>query len=446
MDASDYTQLPVATIPALVSTGITILYFVLKLLNYLTGAKPGAPNRKETKRRTDQEGQPKQGSDQGGRCQSKIHEQTQRHSGQERYGEWWNPSPTGPIFLRGPGEDIPLHAQRDAPEHNDMPSLRTNDERLSSRGSTGTSPLTCQGSASSFDVSAGLCQQGTGQSNTMNEQSPCHGRTGIQDEPTTTQPTTRNNAARVQRFSEATASPNPGSTKTETVDTGAQTDDTEHFYVSKDTILAYTIAVVQNTRAYHFGQMSVVFQTAQNKAALETPSRAEEFINEHFNIRLLTDKENYTGPPNAQAHKRKASVDATPTNLTQEIVPKVVEPSDSTPNQKSQPTGTVPPTCRPKKGTCNGIPAGYKSDDSWGGYSNNDNPQQQTPDLDEELYPLVAYQTWKRPYARPRNTPRGVPRDSHHRAPNRQIPVQDGYEQPQRPWDGQPYSRRTRSQ
>ena len=82
MDSSDYTQLPVATIPALVSTGITILYFVLKLLNYLTDA------RKETERWTDQEGQPKQGSDQGGRRQSKIRELTQRHSGQERYGEW----------------------------------------------------------------------------------------------------------------------------------------------------------------------------------------------------------------------------------------------------------------------------------------------------------------------------------------------------------------------
>ena len=80
MDTSDYAQLPVATIPALVSTGITILYFVLKLLNYLTDTKPGQADRKEAKRRTDKEGQPKQGSDQGGRSQSKIPEQTQRHS------------------------------------------------------------------------------------------------------------------------------------------------------------------------------------------------------------------------------------------------------------------------------------------------------------------------------------------------------------------------------
>ena len=242
MDSSDYTQLPVATIPALVSTGITILYFVLKLLNYLTDAKPGQADRKETERRTDQEGQPKQGSDQGGRRQSKICEQTQRHSRQERYGERWNPSPTGPIFLRGPGEDISLHAQQNAPEHNDMPSLHANDERLSGRGSTGASSLTCQGSASSFDVSTRICEPGAGKQNTTNEQSQCHGRTGILDEPTTMQRTTRDNAARIQRFSEATASQNSGPTKTETVDTGAQTDNTEHFYVSKETILAYTIA------------------------------------------------------------------------------------------------------------------------------------------------------------------------------------------------------------
>ena len=226
-----------------------------------------------------------------------------------------------------------------------MPSLYANDERLSGRGSTGTSPLACQGSASSFDVSARICEQGAGKQNSTNEQSQCHGRTGIQDEPTTTQPMTRDNAARIQRFSEATASPNSGPTKTETVDTGSQMDDSEHFYISKDTILAYTIAVVQNTQAYHFGQMSVVFQTAQNKATLETPSRAEEFTNEHFNIQLLTDKENYKGPLNAQANKRKASQDATPTNPTQETIPKVVEPSDSVPSQKPQPTGTVPPTC-----------------------------------------------------------------------------------------------------
>ena len=86
MDTSHYAQLPVATIPALVSTGITILYFVLKLLNYLTDAKPGQTNRKETERWTDQEGQPKQGTDQRKRSSSEIPEQAQRHSRREHNG------------------------------------------------------------------------------------------------------------------------------------------------------------------------------------------------------------------------------------------------------------------------------------------------------------------------------------------------------------------------
>ena len=185
--------------------------------------------------------------------------------------------------------------------------------------------------------------------------------------------------------------------------------------------------------------MSVLFQTAQNKAALETPSRAEEFTNDHFNIKLLTNKENCKGPLNTTTNKRKASLDATPTNPTQETIPKVVESSHSAPNQRPQPTGTVPPTCRPEKGTCDGIPAGYESDDSWGGHSHNDDPQQQTPDLDEELYPLVAYRTWAKPHTSCRSRPRGAPRGSHQRAPNRQIPVWDSYERPQRLWDTQPY-------
>ena len=419
---------------------------MLKLLNYLTDAKPGAPDRKETERQTDQEGQPKQGSNQEDAARVKFVNKHKDLLDKSDMANGATPPPPGPFFYEDQGKTFLSMPSEMLQNIMTCPHYAQMMKDCQAEGVPVPHHLLTKDPQAHLMSPQGISQQGTGQSNTKNEQSPCHGRTGIQDESTTTKPTTRNNAARIQRFSEATASPNPGSTKTETVDTGAQTDDTEHFYVSKDNILAYTIAVVQNTQAHHFGQMSIVFQTAQNKSALETPSRAEELLNEHFNIRLLTDKENYTGPLNAQAHKTKASVDTTPTNPTQETAPKVVEPSNSTPNQKSQPTGTVPPTCRSEKGTCSSIPAGYESDDSWSGYSNNDDPQQQTPDLDEELYPLVAYRTWKRPYTRPRNTPSGIPRGSHHRAPNRQIPVRDGYERPQRPWDTQPYGRRTRSQ
>ena len=70
------------------------------------------------------------------------------------------PPPTRPIFLQGAGENLSLHAQRNAPEHNDMSPLHTNDERLPSRGSTGASSLTCQGSTSPFNDPTAICELG----------------------------------------------------------------------------------------------------------------------------------------------------------------------------------------------------------------------------------------------------------------------------------------------
>ena len=223
-----------------------------------------------------------------------------------------------------------------------MSPLHTNDERLSSRGSTSALPLTCQGPTGHFNDPTAICESGARKQDTAYEQSQCHGGIGNQDQSATTQQTTGDYGVRVLRLLEAPASQNSRPTKAETINTSAQTDNAENFYVSREILLAYMIAVVQNTQAYHFGQMSVLFQTVQNKAALETPSRAEEFTKNHFNLKLLTDKENCKGPLDATTNKRKASLDATPINPTQETIPKVVESSHSTPNQRPQLTGTVP--------------------------------------------------------------------------------------------------------
>ena len=218
------------------------------------------------------------------------------------------------------------------PEHNDMSPLHTNDERLPSRGSTSASPPACQGPTGPFNDPTAIRESGARKQDTAYEQSQCYGGIGNQDQSATTQRTTGDYGIRVPRLSEAPASQNSGPTKAETINTSAQTDNVENFYVSRETLLAYTIAVVQNTQAYHFGQMSALFQTAQNKAVLETSSRAEEFTKDHFNLKLLTDKENCKGPLDATNDKRKASLDATPTNPTQETIPKVVESSHSVPN------------------------------------------------------------------------------------------------------------------
>ena len=52
--------------------------------------------------------------------------------------------------------------------------------------------------------------------------------------------------------------------------------------------MAYTIAVVQNTRTIQYEQMHVALQTAQNQAFLETPLRAEQPMTAHFNLLVLS--------------------------------------------------------------------------------------------------------------------------------------------------------------
>ena len=113
--------------------------------------------------------------------------------------------------------------------------------------------------------------------------------------------------------------------------------------MSKETLSAYTIAIIQQTLDYHFGQMSIVYQREHNKATLDTPSRAEELATAHFNIALLTDTTPRTENSHDPDNTSPTTVDPAPTAPTEETTPKLVDPSVTHTNPKSQPTGTVPP-------------------------------------------------------------------------------------------------------
>ena len=52
-----------------------------------------------------------------------------------------------------------------------------------------------------------------------------------------------------------------------------QTDSCDTLYVTKNTLTAYTIAIVQNAQALQYDQMHVALQTARNQASLETPAQ-----------------------------------------------------------------------------------------------------------------------------------------------------------------------------
>ena len=69
-----------------------------------------------------------------------------------------------------------------------------------------------------------------------------------------------------------------------------QTDSCDTLYVTKNTLTAYTIAIVQNAQAAQYDQMHVALQMARNQASLETPLKAEELMTAHFNLAVLANE------------------------------------------------------------------------------------------------------------------------------------------------------------
>ena len=139
-----------------------------------------------------------------------------------------------------------------------------------------------------------------------------------------TRGTTANHSAGNPRLPEAAATANPRTFPT-TIDSSVQTDNTANFIVSKDTLIAYTIAVIQQTLDYQFGQMSIVYQSAHNSAMQDTPSWAEQLANEHFNIVLLNDQTltcRFSNDPNSTP---PPTMDPTPITSSQETTPKSVD-------------------------------------------------------------------------------------------------------------------------
>ena len=76
-----------------------------------------------------------------------------------------------------------------------------------------------------------------------------------------------------------------------------QTDSCDTLYVTKNTLTAYTIAIVQDAQALQYDQMHIALQTARNQASLETPLRAEELMTTHFNLVVLSNETDITKMP-----------------------------------------------------------------------------------------------------------------------------------------------------
>ena len=163
-------------------------------------------------------------------------------------------------------------------------------------------------------------------------------------------------------------SQNTTTTKTPVANVALQTDSCDTLYVTKNTLTAYTIAIVQNTQALQYDQMHIALQTARNQASLETPLRAEELMTAHFNLAVLSNETDINKMPDAQKPEA-TTLDTDPLTSTTDEQTYVKIPNwhyaANCDSKKQHPTGAIAPTYRRDYGLVNRIPAGYETDDSW---------------------------------------------------------------------------------
>ena len=178
-----------------------------------------------------------------------------------------------------------------------------------------------------------------------------------------------------------------------------QTDTCNTLYVTKNTLTAYKIAIVQNAQALQYDQMHAALQTGRNQSSLETPIRAEKLLTAHFNLAVLEDKTITDTSPDAKKSPDNTQ-DANPSTSAPDDQTYIKIPSryaENSATRRPHPTGAVAPTCRCEYRLVNAIPAGYESDDSWDNLSHTHEHTHM-----HNIVPLLTLRSW-------RNSPRIVP-------------------------------------
>ena len=107
----------------------------------------------------------------------------------------------------------------------------------------------------------------------------------------------------------------PSPPKTQVTSVALQTDSCDTLYITRNTLVAYTIAVVQNSQMLQYEQMHVALQTAQNQASLETLLQAEQLMTAHFNLVVLSNQSNTNEAIDAKKPET-TTVDAAPSTST----------------------------------------------------------------------------------------------------------------------------------
>ena len=124
--------------------------------------------------------------------------------------------------------------------------------------------------------------------------------------------------------------------------------------------------VIQDTHNIVYDQMRTYYQTVHNQATVETPQRAQQLMNSHYNIALLVD---YKQVVNAEMHtKSQPSPDTPGTDSDQTKLKEPATNKDQTTLSFAKDTvnnhkPVLPLQCQHSGMVCT-IPAGYESDDS----------------------------------------------------------------------------------
>ena len=219
-----------AGLPALISTGITLVYFLLKAYQFAVYA---VSHQTEGRLAAAMAGGCKQehGSIEGDQGHMEVHEQVPR-SVSDQYGTGIQ-QPSGSLSLSRGRKDVCLAARQNAEEYSVEPSVRENAKRLPSRRNRSTENNDGQRPGGAYGDSTGVFAEGSGWPNAANEQSPNDGRISSQE-----------------RSDQNTPDGIPGRREPEkqVSDMSLQTDTCDTLYVTKNTLTAYMIAIVQTRK------------------------------------------------------------------------------------------------------------------------------------------------------------------------------------------------------
>ena len=306
----------------------------------------------------------------------------------EQYGGGTQRSP-GSIFLPRRRQDICLPSCGDAPEHTEESTFRENAKRLQGRRHRNPQDNNGKGPGDPCVNSTGIFTKHGSWDNASDEQSSNDEGNGRKRDREQSDKVLDDG---VSGYRTSDTVHYTKTTKMQVTHVALQTDSCDTLYVTKNTLTAYTIAIVQNAQALQYDQMHVALQMARNQASLETPLRAEELMTAHFNLAVLSNETDINTMPDAQKPEA-TTVDAEPSASAPEEETYVKIPSRhcvaNCDPRKQHPTGAVAPTCRREYGLVNGIPAGYESDDSW---DNNSHTHEHTHT--HNIVPLLALHTW----------------------------------------------------